>query len=268
MSIWTHPISISWKYPAALVAACLLTLSALWLSGLNQGTPTFRLNPHDAGELIPLHQSWWQSAANWIHGRRYLLLTFDDGPADAKTHARILQILAKHHAHAIFFTICGRVDIHGHVNAMRADELRADIAAGDVVGDHTFTHPQLPTLSRKADLHQITGCQHFLHRITGRPIHWFRPPFGESSPTVLSIVKHDDMQLMMWLDNSEDTWQKTPADIVHWSTTMAGNGYILLMHSYKTTADALDRNLTALQRMGYHFLKPRRLWTYKPPEGS
>lgn len=254
MSIWTR--EISWKWPAAFGTAVLLVIAVLWLLGLDSPRPQFKLDPTDPGAVVPVHWPWWRRAADWLHGRRYLVLSFDDGPADHHTDARILQILAKHHAHAIFFTICGHAYRNGHLNPTAVADLRADVSAGDLIGDHTFTHPHLPTLNRTQLTHQIAGCQTMLEQVTGQQVHWFRPPFGQYSPAVLAVVKQADMRMVLWGDNSQDSWQFTPAEIRHWSTTMATNDSILLMHSRSTTAAALDRTLTTLERMGYQFVLP------------
>lgn|GEM_PF-1098290 len=244
---------ISWRWPLGLLALLLLATATLWIIGLNSPVPQFRLAPNASGKVTPVDWPWWRRAADWLHGRRYLMLTFDDGPADHATDTRILNILARHHAHAAFFTICRNADRPGG-----AADLRADLKAGDVIGDHTYTHPHLPTLAARPLWHQIRGCQLRLQQITGSPVRWFRPPFGQTSPAVLTDLRKAGMHQVMWTDNSEDSWLTTPKDIEHWSTDQAGNDAILLMHSRATTAAALDKTLTLLEKGGYVFVLPQQ----------
>ena len=62
------------------------------------------------------------------------------------------------------------------------------------------------------------------------------------------------MKQVMWVMNPQDSWQRKPEQIEHWSTTDVSDGGILLMHSKSTTADALDRTMTHLEQMGYPFV--------------
>ena len=63
---------------------------------------------------------------------RTIALTFDDGP-DAKWTPRILDVLDRYHVPATFFVI-------GSHAADHQDLLRREMARGDEIGNHTFTH--------------------------------------------------------------------------------------------------------------------------------
>ena len=66
---------------------------------------------------------------------RQLALTYDDGPNDPHTF-RLLEVLAKHNVRATFFLI-------GRFVKQRPDIAREVTRAGHVVGNHTFSHPNL-----------------------------------------------------------------------------------------------------------------------------
>src|SRR5207237_10753127 len=70
--------------------------------------------------------------------KRVVALTFDDGPNGMWTPL-VQQRLAQAHVPATFFLI-------GHDVASRPDLMRADLAAGSEVGDHTYRHPRLTRL--------------------------------------------------------------------------------------------------------------------------
>ena len=62
-----------------------------------------------------------------------IALTFDDGPNPEVTPT-ILRVLAQHCIKATFFLV-------GWYAAARPDLVRAEAAAGHVIGSHTWTHP-------------------------------------------------------------------------------------------------------------------------------
>ena len=82
---------------------------------------------------------------------RTLALTFDDGPNPAVTPA-LLDLLARYDAKATFFLIGQRV--------RAVPELAREIAArGNIIGNHTETHPALTFLSRRRITAELTQCE-------------------------------------------------------------------------------------------------------------
>ena len=70
-----------------------------------------------------------------------IALTFDDGPHPKET-AKILDILKKYNAKATFFVV-GK-----HVKWYPDSVIRAS-KEGHEIGNHTFTHPDISTLSNE-----------------------------------------------------------------------------------------------------------------------
>jgi peptidoglycan/xylan/chitin deacetylase (PgdA/CDA1 family) len=81
-------------------------------------------------------------------------LTFDDGPDPVWT-PKILDVLAKHHAHATFFVIGSKVNEY-------PDLVRRMVAEGHEVGVHTFTHAELDTVPVWRRQLELTLCQNAL----------------------------------------------------------------------------------------------------------
>jgi peptidoglycan/xylan/chitin deacetylase (PgdA/CDA1 family) len=227
------------------------SLGSVWAAEYFEPLPRFVLDTQDIGQVVPVGQGMLGWLADRVHGRKYLVLSFDDGPSNPRTDSAILAILARHHAHAVFFSVCA----HAQSAEGRA-ALRADAAAGDLVEDHSWTHPHLPQESAAALHHEIADSRVFLRQLTGQPVDWFRPPFGQADAAVRAQIRQAGMQEVMWGANSEDSWLRSPAQIQYWSTRQAYNGAILLMHSHATTAAALDATLTDLEGMGYRFVIP------------
>jgi len=72
----------------------------------------------------------------------------------------------------------------------------------------------------------------------------------------MQAVHSAGMQQVLWNANSEDSWLKHPNQILYWSLEQTDSGSILLMHDNPTTAAALDRVLTELEKRGFRFVLP------------
>lgn len=96
-------------------------------------------------------------------------LTFDDGPSEWTPW--ILEALAEYDAKATFFVIAA--------NARRLpDTLREIVAAGHQIGNHTYTHPRLSTLTREQQLAEILDARQLIADIADvTPAVWRAPHF-------------------------------------------------------------------------------------------
>jgi cellulose synthase/poly-beta-1,6-N-acetylglucosamine synthase-like glycosyltransferase/peptidoglycan/xylan/chitin deacetylase (PgdA/CDA1 family) len=183
-------------------------------------------------------------------------LTFDDGP-DPQWTPKILDVLARHHAHATFFVIGSRVNEY-------PDLVRRILADGNEVGVHTFTHAELvavPTWRRQLEL---TLCQNALAGAAGVNSTLLRPPFS-SEPDALSQDEFAALRsvatgryLTVLADKDTKDWSEpgVPA-IVAAATPEAGTGAVVMMHDgggdRAQTVAALDTLLTTLDKRGYAF---------------
>ena len=86
-------------------------------------------------------------------------LTYDDGPNDAAT-PRLLEILDRAGVKATFFMI-------GRFVRQRPNLVREVAAAGHLVGNHTMTHPWLPTKTGSFIREELRGCQEALEDTLG-----------------------------------------------------------------------------------------------------
>lgn len=234
----------------AVVVAVAAALGALGWAGSRLPPPEARIR---GSELEFAHYPLWRRASDWIAGRKYVLLTFDDGPYGQGVDERIFPILSAHGAHAIFFEVCS------HVTADSADIPRRVITSGNVLGNHSYDHSNLKRLSGPALAHQLRDCSHLLETVSGVRPRFFRPPWGKTSAAVVQEANRSGMRQVLWNTNSGDTWLKTPQEIVELTLgelELGGNGSILLMHSKPATAAALDDILGELQRRGFVFVIP------------
>jgi len=132
-----------------------------------------------------------------------LALTFDDGPNPACT-PRLLDILASHDVHATFFML-------GSFAQQQPELVRRVLAAGHVIGNHSWSHPNLArTAARQVD-EELTRTRDTLQQICGTPIRYFRPPFGARRPYVLHTARRLGMIPVTWNAMTND-WAEPSAD--------------------------------------------------------
>lgn len=253
-NILTAKVGNKWLFIplGTILGLFILTTGCLWLFGMTGPIPRFTLDPGNPGRIKPIDWSWWHAYAEMLNGHKYVMLTFDDGPAeDASINASILETLEKHHAHATFFSVCR--------NALKpggAEALKANVTAGHVIGNHSFSHLPFPKLPPEATEHEVLDCAKILSGITGKEIRWFRPPWGQTSAALTATLEHNHMKNVLWSSNSGDTWLHNPEQINALTEVEVEDGAILLMHSNAVEAQALDKSLSLLESHGYRFVVP------------
>ena len=132
-----------------------------------------------------------------------LAITFDDGPNPSIT-PKLLDLLEKYGAHATFFVI-------GNFARQEPVLLRAMVARGHSIGNHTESHPNLFWRSPSSIREQLAKTSDAIGEILGTPPKWFRPPFGLRNPWVIPEVQRLGMQAVMWTLICYD-WKAPSAD--------------------------------------------------------
>lgn len=236
------------------VCGMLLTLFlyAMLLTAYGMAAPRFVLGP-SMGSIKHANSFSLRKVSDALAGRKYAVLTFDDGPYGQGVDEQILATLQKHHAHAVFFLVCS------HINDATRGELAKFENAGDVIGNHTYDHPNLAKLALPAVRQQIESCNRRIAEVTGKRPGYFRPPFGATTPAVAEVAKSLGMQQVLWNANSEDSWVERPQQIEDFSLSQTEDQSILLMHEKPITAAVLDDLLTRLEQRGFQFVLPDQL---------
>jgi len=137
------------------------------------------------------------------HKPGQLALTFDDGPNPAWT-PRLLDVLAEHNVRATFFMV-GKFATGERELARRVSD------AGHLVGNHTWSHPDLSRASDAQVLDELTRTNDILSEITGKRMRYFRPPFGARRPYVLKLARQLDLVPVTWNAMTSD-WSEPSAD--------------------------------------------------------
>jgi peptidoglycan/xylan/chitin deacetylase (PgdA/CDA1 family) len=184
-------------------------------------------------------------------------LTFDDGPGP--TTARIMSILASFNVPATFFNI-------GENAAASPSLVRTEVRNGYMVGNHTWDHPDMTTLSASAQAAEMDRASAEQHAITGTWPCAFRPPYGSYNSTTESLAQQRRMKVWTWSVDTED-WMADGSSSSYWvnriiSLAESEGGVlqhpVVLMHNAPSgdpaTALALPTIIKYFRNRGYTFV--------------
>ncbi|MET8457017.1 polysaccharide deacetylase family protein [Streptomyces parvulus] len=185
---------------------------------------------------------------------RTMLLTFDDGPHPDYT-PDILDTLAEYDVRATFF-VCGEMaDFNRDLISRMADE-------GHVVGNHTWSHPLLTSLSRRRIRSEMERTSEVVDKACGEPPRWFRAPYGAWNRNAFRIGADLGMEPLAWTVDTLDWTTPGTRTIVDRVEDGAAPGVVVLSHDAggdrSQSVRALRRYLPRLLDDGYHLTVPRR----------
>ncbi len=183
------------------------------------------------------------------------LLTIDDAP---DTYAlEMADTLERLDVNAIFF-------VNGHF--LETDEekemLKKIHDKGFMIGNHTYSHSDLQTLSEEEQKEEITSVSKQVESITGEKPVFFRAPFGQNTDYSKKIVEEEGMVLMNWTygyDWNEEYMTKESITDIMINTELLNHGANLLMHDREWTNDALEDIVVGLQDKGYEMADPHTI---------
>lgn len=122
--------------------------------------------------------------------------------------------------------------------------------AGMWVGNHSYTHPHMTTLSSSQMSSEITRTQQAIQSATGAAPKLFRPPYGETNATLKSIESQNGLTEVLWNVDSQDWNGATTAQIVA-AVGRLQNGDVILMHDqYQTSLQAIPQIAQNLKSRG------------------
>ena len=179
-------------------------------------------------------------------GGKVIALTFDDGPGPYT--AQLLDILDQHSAKATFFLIGSKV-------SSQANVVRSVHARGHQLGNHSWSHPELPKLPADQIAGEVDRTNDAIKQATGVTPSILRPPYGAVNGVVLEQLRLRGMSSILWSVDTRD-WADRNSDIVC-SRAVAGAhpGAIILMHDiHQTSVNAVPCILSALKQQGYSFV--------------
>ena len=136
---------------------------------------------HDAVEQLISEETYTKLPTRYVIKRfgqvnNQVILTFDDGP-DPEYTPRILDILLKEKVPAAFFI----VGVNGEAHLPLLKRIYRD---GFEIGNHSFTHPNMATVSINRAETEMEATRLLIESTTGRSTILFRAPYNaDAEPT-------------------------------------------------------------------------------------
>lgn len=182
---------------------------------------------------------------------KVIYLTFDAGFENGNT-PKILDALKKHNVSATFFLV-------GNYLETAPELVRRMVAEGHTVGNHTYHHRDMSSISSKESFSQEIGdVEAIYEEITGlKMTKFYRPPQGKYNEDNLKMAQELGYKTFFWSLAYVDWYQDKQPTKEEAFKKLLGRihpGAIVLLHSTsKTNADILDELLTKWEEMGYTF---------------
>ena len=193
---------------------------------------------------------------------KMVALTFDDGPWPKQTMA-IAKILLRYEVPATFFVL-------GQQVAKYPEVVQRLVEDGFVIGNHTYTHPNLTDIGVAEVRRQLTWTQKAVIDAAKRRTYWVRPPGGNTDAAVKKVTAGMGMRQMLWDLDSRDWTKPGHKAIVKTVLSEMRPGYIVLMHDgggdRTQTLRALPFIIKGLRAKGYSFVTLDDL--YKIPDSK
>jgi peptidoglycan-N-acetylmuramic acid deacetylase len=182
--------------------------------------------------------------------RKELFLTFDNGYENGYT-AKILDTLKDKKIPAIFF-------VTGHYVKSQPDLIKRMVAEGHLVGNHSWSHPDMTTISDEQIKKELDQVKEEAARVTGsKEMNYLRPPRGIFNERTLATTKKMGYTNVFWSVAYKD-WdvndQKGEAYAYNKVVSQLHPGAVILLHSIsKDNTAALGSIIDEAKRQGYEF---------------
>jgi len=166
---------------------------------------------------------------------RKLALTYDDGPNDPHTN-RLMAVLDRHGVRATFFLIGQSVESHPHI-------ARSLVAAGHAIGNHSYSHPDLTTLSATEVRDELRRATCAIEDVMDVTPALFRPPFGRRNQGVLEIARELGMTPVMWSAAAYDWTATSHEDLANTLRSQIRGGEVIQFHDGDHRKPGGDRSV-------------------------
>ena len=192
--------------------------------------------------------------------QKVVALTFDDGPDPVYT-PQVLKVLQKYHVPATFFALGASVYQYPEI-------VKAEIKAGHLIGNHTYSHPRLSLLSAGDIRAEIIEADGEIKKITNKTPIFFRPPYEELTENILTASRDQRKQIILSTITLEHESAKTPKAKAERVIRIVFPGAIILAHDGRLnrseTVAALPYLIKGLTTKGYRIVSLKALLHLKP----
>lgn len=155
-------------------------------------------------------------------GAKGVALTFDDGP-DPEVTPQLLKLLAQHNVTATFFVTGARAERY-------PDIMRAILAGGHTVGNHSYSHSPFLMLKGQSTLRrEIASAQSIFLQFGVVPLA-FRPPVGITNSRLWRILLENGMFCVNFNCRAADFGNRRVERLAGRLLAKAVPGSIILLH--------------------------------------
>jgi peptidoglycan/xylan/chitin deacetylase (PgdA/CDA1 family) len=189
---------------------------------------------------------------------REVAIGFDDGPV-ALTPA-FVRMLEREHAPATFFLIGSQV------TASYRGLLLRELRDGDVLGDHSFTHPDL--VRSRGVRTQLSATVRAIRSLSGYTPCVFRPPYGSYDQATVRTAQSLGLATVLWSIDPVDWARPGTGAIERRVLDQVQPGSIILSHDgggpRAETLAAYPSIIHRLRARGYRIVTIPELLGFRP----
>jgi peptidoglycan-N-acetylglucosamine deacetylase len=171
--------------------------------------------------LFFLYSLWWPSSqvfwkTTYKNSGSHISLTFDDGPG--LETPLIFSTLQENNVTATFFVVCSQINENekGLIKNMSGSGMEIGLhGASHVIGENYTT---------------LKACKEMLENITGKPVLYYRPPYGFKAPRTMKAARELNMTIVLWSVFPRDYKAKSSDIIISRVEHRLFPGAIICMH--------------------------------------
>lgn len=180
-------------------------------------------------------------------------LTFDDGPGPYT--ARLLDTLKAGGVRATFFMLGENVGAH-------RDLVRRMVLEGHEVANHSWSHPDLTSVSSGELRTQIQRTQQAIKGASGVVPTLMRPPYGATNKQVGHAI---GMPLILWsVDTLDWRYRSVGRDTRVGIKEPASGGVVLFHDIHKPSVDSIPKVVDGLKKRGFTLVTVSELFQGQP----
>lgn len=243
---------------AITLLVCITMTAAIQPMEANGGTYHFGFKKSRNGKLPSIDEEGFKPIVDKYGAvfmgkpeQKVLYMTFDNGYENGYT-ASILNTLRDKQVPAIFF-------VTGHYARTQAELMKRMTAEGHLIGNHSWSHPDLTTVSDGRLKEELDKVQTEVSQITGQQtMKYLRPPRGIFSERTLEVSSKLGYTNVFWSlaykdwdVNDQRGWRYAYDNVI----AQLHPGAVILLHSIsKDNTQALGAIIDEAKRQGYQFV--------------
>ena len=213
-----------------------LSLIAMIMAGIIFATSSAGLYFGYSYRLVPIYSV--------ETSEKKVALSFDAAWGSDKT-LKIVETLKNAGIRGTFFLV-------GFWIEQNKDKVKLIDDAGFDIGTHSETHPKMSSLSQAKMTEELKTSISKITDITGKPVKFFRAPFGDYSDDVLTIAGSLGLKTIQWDVDTLDWKGLSANEILERVKQYVKNGSIILCHNNSDhILEALPLMITYLKSQGY-----------------